>query len=834
MRTSLRNSIAASLLLLPLIAWADDGQPRYVSGTGQDIGDCVNKFRPCRSLSYAISKAGKGDVISVAEGRYEVSTVQELNDLLTVQGRINAGFDRYTGFSDRTATDRTLLVGVPPELRERFEQAGFTVITDTKSFFETEAERNERERKRGLATKVRATEQSHKAAPCSGNQASGFPCQNVSLHAHLSLGQLKPSSPRGNDVWGFFDLNTGREYALMGLQNGVAIVDVTDPAAPEQVAFAEGTATTWRDIKVYQRYDAAAKRWRAYAYATADAVEDFLMVLDLSGLPNSVEQVDFSSEFRAAHNAYLLNADYTFGLAVRDDVPRLGVSGSNIGTPRGSHRLYSLENPRAPQLTSASTKGYSHDLASYAVADARKAQCANAATASACEVLTDFNENTLDVWDVTDPASPVLLNDPPLSYANLGYTHSGWWSEDGRYLYLHDELDEQKLGLFTTVRVFDMADLRNPQLAGTWTGPTHAIDHNGFVKGNRYYISNYGEGLTVLDITNPTAPQRIGYFDTYPTGSPTTFVGAWGVYPFFASGTIAVGDINSGLYLLKNETLESPNGTFAFATRTVTGSEGQQVELTITRTGGATGPVSVDIDVLYGTATANDATLGSTRVTWAADDAQPKTVTVSLTGDAETEDMELLFARLKNPQGGATISYPDTAHIYVTEPGATNALRLVDSQHRVNQVRGKALVTVARTGSLAGGAQVNYRTLPVGSYSGFTATEGTLTWADGEADPKIIQVNLNPSTLSVGQEGTFQVELYGATNAALESGAGAPASSVTASINVFASAATQPAPPPPTPPGVSKPKGGGAMSAGWLLMLLCLAGFAAITSRRRC
>jgi len=129
---------------------------------------------------------------------------------------------------------------------------------------------------------------------------------------------------------------------------------------------------------------------------------------------------------------------------------------------------------------------------------------------------------------------------------------------------------------------------------------------------------------------------------------------------------------------------------------------------------------------------------------------------------------------------------------------------------------------------------VNYRTLPVGSYSGFTATEGTLTWADGEADPKIIQVNLNPSALSVGQEGTFQVELYGATNAALESGAGAPASSVTASINVFASAATQPAPPPPTPPGVSKPKGGGAMSAGWLLMLLCLAGFAAITSRRRC
>jgi choice-of-anchor B domain-containing protein len=830
-KASFGNCIVAALLLVPVIpASADDGKPRYVSGAGQDSGDCLNRFRPCRSLSYAISKAGKGDIIFVAEGSYEIKTSQELTDVLTVQGRIAAGFDRYTGFADRTATDKTVLVGVPPELRERFERDGFTVITDTKGIFDSSEERTELKRKQALASKVRAAEQQHKAAPCVGNQSNGFACQGVSLHAHLPLEQLNRESARGNDVWGFVDLNTGREYAFMGVQMGVAVVDITDPTAPEQVAFASGSSTTWRNIKVYQRYDAAAKRWRAYAYVTADAVQDFLMVLDLSHLPNGVERVDFPSDFRAAHTSYIVNADYTFGLAQSSAIPQLGVSGSSSGQPRGSHRLYSLVQPRSPQLSSASSSGYSHDLASFAVADSRKnTQCVNALNVPACQILTDFNENTVDVWDVTDPTAPQLLVSH--GYSNSAYTHSGWWTEDGRYLYLHDELDEQNFGLNTTVRVFDMANLKAPTLAGTWTGPTRAIDHNGYVRGNRYYMSNYSEGLTVLDTTSPTAPQRIGYFDTYPTGSQTAFVGAWGVYPFFASGTIAVADINSGLYLLKNETLQSPHGTLAFANRNVAGAEGQQVALTITRTGGATGAVSAQFDVLHGTTDASDASLTSTTVSWAAEDAQPKTVLLDLAADAQTEDMELLLVRLKNPQGGATLNYPDTAYAYLTESGATNRLRLVEPSLSVDEVRGKALVTVSRIGSLTGSAQVSYRTLPSNTYSGFTANQGDLTWADGEADAKIIAIALDPSVLTAGQNGSFQLELYGAVNATLEASSGSSVTALTATINIVGegTAPTPSVPPTPTPPvggGASNNGGGGgALSWWWLAVLSALGAF---------
>ena len=210
-------------------------------------------------------------------------------------------------------------------------------------------------------------------------------------------------------------------------------------------------------------------------------------------------------------------------------------------------------------------------------------------------MLTDFNENTLDIWDVTDPNSPQLLASQP--YPNASYAHSGWWSEDGRYVFVQDELDERDFGLNTTIRVFDMADLRAPVLAGSWVGPTRAIDHNGYVKGNRYYISNYSEGLTVLDLTNPARRRASASSTRSPPSAETGFVGAWGVYPFFASGVVAVGDINSGLYLLRNETLATPRGAFSVASAKLSGTEGQALAINVNRSAGS-GAVSVRLDVL--------------------------------------------------------------------------------------------------------------------------------------------------------------------------------------------------------------------------------------------
>jgi choice-of-anchor B domain-containing protein len=815
---------SASLCLAALLsccifpAAADDGKPRYVSGAGRDQGDCLNRFRPCRTLSYAIAQSGKGDSIQVAEGTYVIRQSAQLFDLLAATGRLKAGFSKYSGYSERNAKDETLLIGVPPEFRERFEAAGFTVIADTKGLEVTNAEQRSMAK---LTSQVTESEKSHAAAPCTGNVSGGFPCQSVSLLSHLAFDTLQPVSTRANDIWGFTDLNTGREYALIGVENGVAILDITDPTAPEQVGAPTGSSTTWRDIEIYQVFDANAQRWRAYAYITADAVQDLLMLLDLSGLPNGVERVEFQSDHRSAHTDYMLNADFTYGISQTDQAPVLAIAGSNLNV--GNHRLYSLANPREPALLSVSASGYAHDLTSFPIKDARKnTQCVNAQSRPQCQILTDFNENTVDVWDVTEPTSRQLLASQP--YPNARFVHSGWYTDDGRYLYVNDELDERDLGLNTTLRIFDMADLRAPALVGSWVGPTRAIDHNTYVKGNRLYFSNYSEGLTILDITNPVAPVRVGYFDTFPANADVGFFGAWGVYPFFASGTIAISDINSGLYLVRNETLTTPRGALSVANARVSGTEGQALAIAVNRNGGGTGEVSVRLDVLYATAGVVDATLASTTLDWADGDATPKSATLNLAADTEDEDLEILMVRLVDPRGGATIDYPDTAQVTIGDTGKTSRVRLLSEQPLVDEARAKAYVTLTRRGSASGEVRASYRTIAGGTYGGVTATQGDVSWPDGDVSAKTITVALNPATLSAGQSGTFQMEIFDASNASLETAAGASVATlpVTVTVRDFA-AVTPPPPPPPPPPSGGRNSGGGGTEIPLLLALGALA-----------
>lgn len=59
------------------------------------------------------------------------------------------------------------------------------------------------------------------------------------LHAQLNLtqlGKLTYPAAKGNlsDIWGYVD-TTGKEYAIVGLQKGVSIVDVSNPSNPVEV-----------------------------------------------------------------------------------------------------------------------------------------------------------------------------------------------------------------------------------------------------------------------------------------------------------------------------------------------------------------------------------------------------------------------------------------------------------------------------------------------------------------------------------------------------------------------------------------------------------------------
>lgn len=702
----------------------------YVTETGNDRDRCLEPQQPCRTLGYALAVAGKGSRVQLAPGTYDVADTGDLfhivSGMIDVVGGVDPG-NEFRGPSEGVS----ILTGVPVEYRELLRDRGLHVIADRKNIEGPTVAEAEKLLKLHQQLKSGAT-----AGPCVAGMAGELECDAVDLLAHFSFADISTPPTSTTDVWGFVDLNTAREYVIVAYNIGTAVIDVTDPEDPVEVGFIDGQRASWRDIKVYQYFDADDGRWRTYAYVTTDGSSDGLFVIDLTDLPHSVRRAGYAGDFFSAHNVHATNTDYRTGIALSEATPTLIVAGSNLGS--GRYRAYSLANPVSPVFVGgASSPDYMHDAASMIVTDTRKdTQCTNGT--SYCEVMIDFNETTVDIWDVTDASQPARLSRTP--YNNASYVHSGWIAEDRQHLFVHDELDEQQRSLQTTVRVFSLANLESPVEVGSWTGPTSAIDHNGFVRGNRYYISNYSRGLTILDISDATAPLAVGQLDTYPFSNSTSFVGAWGVYPYLSNDTIAISDIDTGLYLARDRSVDVPQGRLSFVAPSAGGTEGQTVQLVVQRSGGTVGGVSVEIEVLHATTSSDDIQTVTSRLTWGNGVSGNQAVSVPLVNDGVGENLEFLLMRLVNPQGGATLRAQNVASVYVSDPGSTSRTGFFGDEIEIAE-RGfaTAVVVLQRTGSAAGAASVDFAVTGGSAAAGSDydgPASGSVSWSDGDAAPK--------------------------------------------------------------------------------------------------
>ncbi len=371
--------------------------------------------------------------------------------------------------------------------------------------------------------------------PCVSGMAGVYPCSNVDLAAFLPNSTIGGGS--GSSIWGWTDPLTGKEYALMGRTNGTAFVDVSTPASPiylGNLPSATGTSS-WRELKAYA----------TFAYIISDSNgQHGMQVFDLTQLRNVVNPpVTFSATrytlFGSAHDI-TINPDTGFLYVV-------GISTGGSYACSGSLHMINVSNPGSPTFAGCAGSAYTHDTTCviYHGPDAQhrgKEICIN----------SNGNQSTggqVVVMDVTNKAAPVQIS--ARTYSGAGYVHQGWLTEDHRYFYEDDELDESNFGHNTYTYIWDMADLDNPLLVNTFVGPTTAIDHNQFIVGNRSYQANYRAGLRILDITNPVAPFESGYFDIYPANNSANFNGAWGNYPFFDSGVVIVSGIGEGLFVLQ-------------------------------------------------------------------------------------------------------------------------------------------------------------------------------------------------------------------------------------------------------------------------------------------
>lgn len=368
---------------------------------------------------------------------------------------------------------------------------------------------------------------------CENGFAGIYPCNGYDLLSRIPLEYFE--SVEGNDSWGWTDSFDGKEYALMGLDDGTAFVDISDPEVPLYLGKLPSATvnSSWRDIKVYEDY----------AFIVSEAPGHGLQVFDLSKLRSVKTQQTFDSdlnfnEFGNAHN-----------IAINKESGFAYVLGSKLFD--GGPAFIDINSPLNPSIVGGySFSSYTHDaqVVKYHGPDTRFKEK---------EILFGSNSvggenNQLIILDVTDKKNPELISS--IEYSNAGYTHQGWISDDHKYFFLGDELDELKIGHRTKTRVFDIQNLENPIIHNTYYGQTASIDHNLYVKGSKIYMANYTSGMRVVDFNNISDNdfREEGYFDTYPSDNSTNFFGAWNVYPFFSSGVILISDINYGLFIVKS------------------------------------------------------------------------------------------------------------------------------------------------------------------------------------------------------------------------------------------------------------------------------------------
>ena len=156
-----------------------------------------------------------------------------------------------------------------------------------------------------------------------------YPCHNVDMLSFIPLAKMyegvtwMPASDggygRGSDVYGWTHASSGREFALMGMAYGIALVEVTDPTRPRYLGLLAATdykENLWKDIKVKGNV----------AYVVSEQPDHGLQMFDLTRLldlspsyarvlePDKVLRGE--SWFSTAHNLVINRGDEDSNLLI--------------------------------------------------------------------------------------------------------------------------------------------------------------------------------------------------------------------------------------------------------------------------------------------------------------------------------------------------------------------------------------------------------------------------------------------------------------------------------------------------------------------------------------
>ncbi|MFZ4660303.1 MAG: choice-of-anchor B family protein [Caldilineaceae bacterium] len=370
--------------------------------------------------------------------------------------------------------------------------------------------------------------------PCTDGFADVFPCANVDLLAFLPHTMI--GGDTNNDMWGWTDPVTGKEYAMVGARDGVAFVDISMPTAPRFLGKlpTHATRSSWRDLKVYQ----------AHVFVVADKNQGHgMQVFDLHQLRTLTATTETTATLLLSETAHYNGFSDAHNLAINEETGYAYAVGSETCSS-GLH-MVDIRDVNTPQFAGCySEDGYIHDT-----------QCiiyrGPDPDYQGRELCFNSSVSQMTIVDVTDKSAPTRLS--AIAVKGNIYMHQGWLTPDRHYFLLDDEMDEWFGRHNTRTYIFDVSDIDAPQFVNAYTAALPSVDHNLYITGTYAYEANYTTGLRILDLKaiqegNLT---ETAFFDTYPENNDAWSAGAWTAYPFFKSGVVAISTLDRGLFLVK-------------------------------------------------------------------------------------------------------------------------------------------------------------------------------------------------------------------------------------------------------------------------------------------
>ncbi len=349
---------------------------------------------------------------------------------------------------------------------------------------------------------------------------------NIELLDHWN----NPNLPRlnGTQIWsdltGYTDTINNREYIIAGSTDSIYFFDITDPKNIILCDVEDGKSKNMinRDFECFSHY----------VYGVSDNGElGSLQIFDLSTLPDSVNKVYDSDTITTNTHSIFIEA--------KSKRLYLCINRAKTGFTFAMDIL-SLENPEQPvKIGTLNVPKVNGNVPVFK--NVHEVFVRNDTAWCSAEY------SGLWVFDLRNLNQQVLLS-VIANYPENGYNHSSFLSPDGKYVMFTDELPS---GL--AIKIYDVSNLSDPKLVSRFESSPSATAHNAFWIGDLAYVSYYHDGVVIFDVKNPFNPVQLGYYRTlpHPPASYLGFNGCWGIFPWFASGTIAASDMQEGIYTLK-------------------------------------------------------------------------------------------------------------------------------------------------------------------------------------------------------------------------------------------------------------------------------------------